>query len=505
MPQNITQYSILFSCPGDITTEREIANKVVDEFTRLYSNTIGVSLLLRSWGADVFPESGGKPQDLINAQLVDKCDAAIAVFWTRFGCPTDKYGSGTEEEIERMLHSRKQVFLYFSDKPLKPSEQDTEGYKKIQEFRKKYSNKGIYWTFSTDDQFKDLLFVHLTNYFLGKTQLDAYKNKDRSDLRLLGIDEKGNLTKNASSYQFVLNNMQSKKEYKKQIVRLFHEISEMNVGKREEPQYKPKSALELLSGSGSTFSDPVSIKEDDRKKIEKVLKVFGFSIPEGFFDLGNLSQNTLLRSVYSNDSLIGTETEKDKYYKIDELLDTISEAIEWAPIEDAFRDKNCIRLALQNCGKAIDEDIELTMAFPSDAIESIYDIAQFDNDRMEYLLRKQDIDDLFGIKSTADYLDYSASKPDQSGPNPIPTPIPMYNYIPDYSNAFYGELRDIFCYSIYSKGNQSVVKIKFNYIKHNTVVAFPSAIFLKNKVSSIPYKITSKNNPDVIEGMLNVE
>ena len=297
MPQNIMQYSLLFSCPGDISVERDIAKKVVDEFNHLYSSTFGVSLILKYWGTDVYPESGGKPQDLINAQLVDKCDAAIAVFWTRFGSPTDKYGSGTEEEIERMLQSGRQVFLYFSDKPLPPSEQDSEGYKKIKEFRNKYSNKGIYWTFSTESQFKDLLTAHLTYCFLGKTQLDAYKNQNRSDLRLLGIDENGELSENASLYQFALNSTQSMKEYKTQIIQLFHEISKMDVGKREEPQYLPQFALDMLSGSGSAFSDPVSIKDEDRKLIKAVAEVFDFSIPEGFFELGNLSQNTLLRNM----------------------------------------------------------------------------------------------------------------------------------------------------------------------------------------------------------------
>ena len=40
---------------------------------------------------------GGKPQALLNEQFVNKCDAAVAIFWTRFGSPTDEYGSGTEE------------------------------------------------------------------------------------------------------------------------------------------------------------------------------------------------------------------------------------------------------------------------------------------------------------------------------------------------------------------------------------------------------------------------
>lgn len=509
MPQSIMQYSLLFSCPGDISAERDIAKKVVDEFNHLYSSTIGVSLLLKYWGTDVFPESGGKPQDLINSQLVDKCDAAIAVFWTRFGSPTDKYGSGTEEEIERMLQSGKQVFLYFSDKPLPPSEQDSEGYKKIKEFRYKYSNQGIYWTFSTDTQFKDLLFAHLTNFFLGKTQLDAYKNQNRPELKLLGIDQNGELSENASIYQFALNSTQSMKEYKTQIIQLFHEISKMNVGKREEPQYKPQFALNMLSGNGSVFSDPVSIKDEDRKLIKAVAEVFDFSISEGFFELGNLSQNTLLRSVPSGDSLIGAETEKEKYYKINDLLDLIRDASEWAPIEKTFQDKKCIRLALQNYGKAFDEDVEVSMSFPADCVESIYNVAQFDNDQMEYLLSKCDIGELFGIRSTADYLDYSASKPDAGKPIPMPAPmhapISMYYQEPDYSEAFVGTIEDTFCYAVYQKEDRSIVKLKFNYIKHNTTVAFPSVIFLKNKPSNIPYKITSKNNPDVIEGILIVK
>lgn len=509
MPQSIIQYSLLFSCPGDISVERDIAKKVVDEFNHLYSSTFGVSLILKYWGTDVYPESGGKPQDLINAQLVDKCDAAIAVFWTRFGSPTDKYGSGTEEEIERMLQSGRQVFLYFSDKPLPPSEQDSEGYKKIKEFRNKYSNKGIYWTFSTESQFKDLLTAHLTYCFLGKTQLDAYKNQNRPELKLLGIDQNGELSENASIYQFALNSTQSMKEYKTQIIQSFHEISEMNVGKREEPQYKPQFALNMLSGSGSVFSDPVSIKDEDRKLIKAVAEVFDFSISEGFFELGNLSQNTLLRSVPSGDSLIGAETEKEKYYKINDLLDLIRDASEWAPIENAFRDKKCIRLALQNCGKAYDEDVEVSMSFPADCIISPCDNAPFDNEQMEYLLTKCDIGELFGIRSTADYLDYSASRPDAGKPIPMPVPmhgpISMYYEAPDYSEAFFRTIEDTFCYNMYQKGPSCIVKLKLNYIKHNTTVAFPSVIFLNSKIADIPYTITSKNNPDVIEGKLIVE
>ena len=71
---------------------------------------------------------------------------ALGVFWTRFGTPTENYGSGTEEEIERMLSMGKQVFLYFLDKPLSPSKIDQEQYKKILLFKDKHKSEGIFFS-----------------------------------------------------------------------------------------------------------------------------------------------------------------------------------------------------------------------------------------------------------------------------------------------------------------------------------------------------------------------
>ncbi|WP_353622123.1 hypothetical protein [Halocella sp. SP3-1] len=59
------------------------------------------------WETSAFPESGKRPQALLNKQIVNDSDAAIAIFWTRFGTPTEEYDSGTEEEIEKMLKSDK--------------------------------------------------------------------------------------------------------------------------------------------------------------------------------------------------------------------------------------------------------------------------------------------------------------------------------------------------------------------------------------------------------------
>lgn len=139
MAQNVTLYNLLISCPGDIKKEVTLIEAAVDEFNELYAETLGITIKTRHWSKSSYAQSGGKPQALLNEQFVNKCDAAVAIFWTRFGTPTDEYGSGTEEEIEIMLQSGKQVFMYFSDKPIPPSKINGDGYEKIQAF----SNRGM--------------------------------------------------------------------------------------------------------------------------------------------------------------------------------------------------------------------------------------------------------------------------------------------------------------------------------------------------------------------------
>lgn len=144
MAQNVTLYNLLISCPGDIKEEVTLIESAVDEFNELYAETLGITIKTRHWSKSSYAQSGGKPQALLNEQFVNKCDAAVAIFWTRFGSPTDEYGSGTEEEIEIMLQSGKQVFMYFSDKPIPPSKINGDGYEKIQAFRDKYKDKLLY-------------------------------------------------------------------------------------------------------------------------------------------------------------------------------------------------------------------------------------------------------------------------------------------------------------------------------------------------------------------------
>ena len=115
MPKSVIVYDILISCPGDVIDELNTIDKVVEQFNQQFQDTLNIGIRTRHWSKSSYVQSGGKPQELLNQQFVNDCDAAIAVFGTRFGTPTDEYGSGSEEEIEIMLKEGKQVFMYFSD------------------------------------------------------------------------------------------------------------------------------------------------------------------------------------------------------------------------------------------------------------------------------------------------------------------------------------------------------------------------------------------------------
>ena len=493
MPQNVTLYNLLISCPGDVKEEITLIESSVDEFNEYYADTLGITIKTRHWSKSSYSQSGGKPQSLLNEQIVDKCDAAVAIFWTKFGSPTDEYASGTEEEIERMLQSGKQVFMYFSDKPISPSQMNDEGYKKIQAFRAKYKDRGIYFTYSSNDEFRKLFFAHLSMFFLSEKRVKEATSERVSELKLVGIDELGKLSEVASVYPFTINTDTTLSQYLDTIRSMYQEISCMNVGKR-----MPVNSFHIAG-----FKTPIEIDENERKYLESMAEYLELDLPDHFFDLGNLVKDTLSSTVLTGLSLSGTTEEKQKYKKIKKLHENISKALEWAPIEKAFSNRNCMRLAIQNCGKAIDEDIEITFEIPKNSLLTLDNFPRFNNDEMGYLLNDCDMSVLFGISSTAEYVNYAESERNHSN-SYTPRNYGLPGYVPNYSNDFIDEWNDVFCYSIYPDKDKFIIKLKVDYIKHNTTVAFPSILFINGMISEIPYKITSKNNPNIVDGIINV-
>lgn len=107
-----TVYRILIGGPSDALEIRTKARDVLTEWNQLYSEDYGVILLPSNWEIDSWPAFGDHPQSLINKQMVENCDAMIAVFKSHVGTPTVEHISGTVEELHKIHESGKPVMLY---------------------------------------------------------------------------------------------------------------------------------------------------------------------------------------------------------------------------------------------------------------------------------------------------------------------------------------------------------------------------------------------------------
>lgn len=311
---------------------------------------------------------------------------------------------------------------------------------------------------------------------------------------MLGIDKNGKLAESASVYPFVLNTEITISQYIDMIRSLYHEIAGINVGKR----------ISASNGFFANFTSPVDIDEKEREFITAVAEQLEIELPDDFFDLGDLNKDPLSSNIFNGPKLNGSSEEIKKYRQIIKLHETISKASEWVPVEKAFSDMHCLRLAVQNCGRAIDEDVEISFEIPRKSLLTLNEFPQFENDEMGYLLNDCEMSVLFGIDGTAEYIEYSESERSVT-PHYIQHSYGLPGYVPNYSDDFIAELNDIFCYSVYPSEGNYIVKLKVDYIKHNTSVAFPSILLVKDEIIEIPYKITSKNNPNVVEGVLKVQ
>ena len=171
---------LMISCPSDIKTEVEIIKRVVENINDSIGISMDIFVKTLHWPINVMPEAGDYPQSIINKQILEKSDAIIAIFGNKIGSPTQHYRSGTIEEIECMIQNRKQVFVYFAEKPLLFSEIDMKAQEEIQDFKKKYKDRGIYTVYHSDEEFNAYVSNHLTRYLTTELVNEANRINEHS-------------------------------------------------------------------------------------------------------------------------------------------------------------------------------------------------------------------------------------------------------------------------------------------------------------------------------------
>lgn len=135
MPFDARVLRVLIASPSDLAEEREVAAAAINEWNGINAAAEGIVLLPIRWETHNRPQSGIRPQQAVNDQIVANSDILVGMFWTRLGTSTGIAESGTVEEIEQFVGSSRPAMLYFSRRPIDPSKIDIEQHKKLADFK----------------------------------------------------------------------------------------------------------------------------------------------------------------------------------------------------------------------------------------------------------------------------------------------------------------------------------------------------------------------------------
>ena len=525
MPRKgITAYDLLISCPGDVTVYLEIINKSVDNFNRYIGKVNNIEIVTKHWSTDSYPQSGDKPQKLLNKQFVQDCDAAVAIFWTRFGTPTDKFGSGTEEEIEEMLIAGKQVFMYFIDEPVNLSQVDLEQYKKVLEFRKSYKDKGIYVVTKNKDEFEREFINHLSLYFI--PLITGISNGDPNDkspkLLLRGISD--NTTDVATLCNMNLKACSLVEDKKERIIQIIHNLNNNNILQARiveienlnEPKElsgnKIKSNLNLYKTRGNSVLPEILVNVDfDVEKISKIsnfLENENIKISQGFWNVGNLKERaaTFVLPFSNGLRFEGTDNEKKRYDMLNELYWEVVEFNEFTDYFSYIDSFSFLKMFIENVGNSFDEDIDVKIFIKKGFVLKKEFLKYPGINIIDKLLKIRFIDFIFSIPEN-EYVEsygyYPIEEPFYKDILPI-----NHSLSEEYEigkTKFYDSLEQIYCYKLFENDEDDIFMFHMDYLKHNKAMMFPAALIFQDTPEIIKYEITSKYNGDVVKGEIKID
>jgi hypothetical protein len=160
MTYTATAVKVMIASPSDVSQERQIIRTVIHEWNDIYAENREVILMPIGWETHSSPDTGDRPQAIINRQL-KTCDLLVAVFWTRLGSPTGAADSGTVEEIEEHIGAGRPAMIYFSTAPVRPDSVEAVQYEKLKAFKEHMRPRGLTEEYDDLSTFREKFQRHL--------------------------------------------------------------------------------------------------------------------------------------------------------------------------------------------------------------------------------------------------------------------------------------------------------------------------------------------------------
>lgn len=169
MAKPVARLKLFLSSTSELTTERGLIGEIVADVNRVIEEHCAATIRIIDWRKDVVPGVGSDPQQVINSQTTDY-DIYVGILATRFGTPTQRAGSGTEDEFNiayaRFRTNPKSVrLLFYFRSGLTGNLSDIEAgeVRRVQSFRTRLgAEKGVlFCDYSSPVELADLFRAHL--------------------------------------------------------------------------------------------------------------------------------------------------------------------------------------------------------------------------------------------------------------------------------------------------------------------------------------------------------
>lgn len=167
-------YKCFIGSPSDTIREREICDNVFDEINSTIGESFDFRIESKKWEKDVFPAFGKDSQDVINNQIGKSYNIFVGIMWKKFGTPTERAESGTEEEFLNAYEVWKgnkelNIMFYFNKEAVELDDIDSKQLQKVNDFRKNISDLGgLYHEYKGVKQFEVDFKRHIQKVLLNK-------------------------------------------------------------------------------------------------------------------------------------------------------------------------------------------------------------------------------------------------------------------------------------------------------------------------------------------------
>lgn len=502
----LKKYTILLSAPSDVDVYLKNVQKAITKYNQQLGFDTGIIFETKHWKEDVYPDYGSSAQDIINKQIVEKSEIVIALFGARIGTPTDKFESGTIEEIVKISEMGGKVLTFFATgKLVDIGSMDPVQLAKVQAFKKKYF--GLYNEFSSVKKLEEGVYTALKNLAV------SLRNEDGAVLQIKSYAQETVYDYLAFEHFDFSAHFSS---FEDDIQKQYEQVNNIKIALPE------KETKYLKSYFNNPFLDSILAKENE-KPIVVATAVYGeavtfseevkltiieyyrdknITIDDDFFYIGDLRKKDepIFETRY-----YGTDLEKKRYEAIISLYNKIIEYTGIVDFISHFHKHYRLTLVLENSGKVFCDDISILLKFSAKGFNTLKEIEFTELNSAQQL--QSFVGECLRPKATTsidDMYEGSTFLPDF-----IPQPINFGGYTnytqPDldyYNNYLEAELSNIYPYIIDNKNGEIKLKISIKELKQFSSIFICGALIFDEPINEIEYTITTKSLGRQIKGVL---